>query len=448
MTPQDPSGRRAADKPRVMGIVNVTPDSFSDGGRFDRVEAAVAQVHRLVAEGAAFVDIGGESTRPGFTPVTLEEELSRVMPVLDGLGPLPVPVSIDTTKSEVARQALLGGASIVNDIWGLQRDPAMAGVIASAGAGAILMHNRAAPDERIDIADDMMRFFDTSLAIAARAGIDRTHLILDPGIGFGKTPRQQLQALAAIPRLLAFGLPVLVGLSRKSFLGRLTGSHVDARLTATVAANLAARTLGASIFRVHDVAEHVAAFAVSEAIREAAGSHETHASAEVVLSLGSNIGDKAGFIREALALLQRDGTVRDLVVSSLYRTAPWGDVPQDWFVNACAVGVTDLSPHALLERVKAIERAIGRTDSVRWGPRVIDIDIVDYAGAVVATPDLTLPHKEALNRAFVLVPLAEIRPDRRIGGVTLRAAIDRLGDGTVVPLGADTTARHGRPASA
>jgi dihydropteroate synthase len=254
-------------KPRVMGIVNVTPDSFSDGGRFRAAEAALAQAHELAAEGADIIDIGGESTRPGYTPVPVEEELARVIPVLEALaGFLPVPVSIDTNKAAVAKAALARGVTIVNDIWGLQGDPAMAGTVADHGASVVVMHNRATKDEAVDIADDMHRFFETSLAIAARAGIPPARLILDPGIGFGKTSRQQLQALAALPRLRSFGLPLLVGLSRKSFLGRLTQAPVNERLNDTIAANLAALSLGASIFRVHDVAEHVTALAVFAAI--------------------------------------------------------------------------------------------------------------------------------------------------------------------------------------
>jgi dihydropteroate synthase len=250
-----------------MGIVNVTPDSFSDGGKFKAVESAVAHARRLAQDGADIIDFGGESTRPGFTPVSAETEMARVLPVLDALaGLITVPLSIDTSKASVAREALARGVTIVNDIWGLQGDPAMAGTVADKGATVVVMHNRASKDESVAIGDDMRRFFETSLAVAEWAGIARKKLILDPGIGFGKTPRQQLEALAAIPHLCEFDLPILVGLSRKSFLGNLSGSRVNNRLAETIAANLAAFSLGASIFRVHDVAEHVAALAVFSAI--------------------------------------------------------------------------------------------------------------------------------------------------------------------------------------
>ena len=256
-------------RPRIMGIVNVTPDSFSDGGLFEGTAAAVAHARRIAEEGADLIDIGGESTRPGFEPVPPATELARVVPVLEALaGTLTVPLSIDTTKAVVARAALQRGVTWVNDIWGLQSDPAMARAVADHGATVVMMHNRSAKDDAIDIADDMLRFFDRSLTIAARAGIAHDRMLLDPGIGFGKTPRQQVEAVAAIPRLLGLGLPILIGVSRKSFLGRITGSQVDRRLIETVAANLAAFTLGASVFRVHDVAEHVAAFKIFEAFGE------------------------------------------------------------------------------------------------------------------------------------------------------------------------------------
>ncbi len=256
----------------VMGIVNVTPDSFSDGGRYGAAESAAAHGLALAAEGAALLDIGGESTRPGFTPVPAEEEWRRIGPVLEALaGRSPVPLSVDTTKPEVARRALAAGAAMVNDIWGFQGDPLMAGVVAEAEAGAVLMHNRDAVDPALDVADDMLRFFERSLGRAERAGVTRHRLVLDPGIGFGKAPGQQIDALRAVGRLRdAFGLPVLVGVSKKSFLGRITGAPVERRGVETVAANLAAAAGGASLFRVHDVAEHVAALAVFGVLHRAA----------------------------------------------------------------------------------------------------------------------------------------------------------------------------------
>jgi dihydropteroate synthase len=261
----------------VMGILNVTPDSFSDGGRFDVVETAVARGEALAAEGAAIVDIGGESTRPGFTPIAAEEEWRRIGPVIASLAErVAVPLSVDTGKAEVARRALRAGAAVVNDIWGFQGDPLMAEIVAANDAGAVLMHNRREIDPGIDIVDDMMRFFETSLDLAEEAGVGRDRLVLDPGIGFGKTRDQQVEAIRAVAALRrGFGLPVLVGLSRKSFLGRITGAPVERRGIETVAANLAAAAAGAAIFRVHDVADHVAALAVFGAIRGEAAAPET-----------------------------------------------------------------------------------------------------------------------------------------------------------------------------
>lgn len=255
-------------RPVIMGIVNVTPDSFSDGGRFATRDAALAQARKLAADGADIVDVGAESTRPGHTPVSAEEEWARLEPLLGALvADSGVPVSIDTYKAQTARRALQAGVAVVNDVWGLQRDPDMAAVIADAKAGVVVMHNRETVDPDIDIVADMNRFFDRSLQIAAAAGVPEGRIVLDPGVGFGKSREQDFDALRAIPDLLRFRLPVLVGVSRKRLFGALLGSAVDARLIATIAANLVAAMEGAHVFRVHDAAEHKAAFTVLETIR-------------------------------------------------------------------------------------------------------------------------------------------------------------------------------------
>ena len=250
-------------RPAVMGILNLTPDSFSDGGRFQNPDGAIAHAKSMVVAGCDIVDIGGESTRPSASPVSEAEELARVEQVLTALtGLLDVPVSIDTSKAAVAVRAVEIGAAVVNDVWGLQRDPSMPDAVAQAEAAVIIMHNRTEKDERADILADMRRFFDRSLALAAKAGIPKDVIILDPGIGFGKTSRQNVEAVARIPDLKDYGLPILVGASRKAFLGSLTGDGIEATLIGTVAANLVAAAAGASIFRVHDVAEHVAALRI------------------------------------------------------------------------------------------------------------------------------------------------------------------------------------------
>ncbi|WP_232629408.1 dihydropteroate synthase [Methylobacterium sp. Leaf118] len=253
----------------VMGILNVTPDSFSDGGRFEGVEAAQAQAAALIAEGADLLDIGGESTRPGHVPVSAEAEQARVLPVIRALAPgLSVPISIDTYKASTAAAALKAGATIVNDVWGLQREPDIARVAADHGAPVIVMHNRETIDDSLDILAEMTRFFERSLAIARKAGIPEGDIVLDPGIGFGKSWDQHLEALRRLPELRALGFPLLVGVSRKSLLGRLHDRETAPRdrLVGSVAAHVLAGSLGADIVRVHDVAQHVEALRVLDAV--------------------------------------------------------------------------------------------------------------------------------------------------------------------------------------
>lgn len=253
-----------------MGILNVTPDSFSDGGRFLDPIRAASHAARMVAEGADVLDIGGESTRPyGAKPISAEEEWARVGSALRSVTGLGVPVSIDTMKAEVAAKALAAGASIVNDVWGLQRDPDMARVVAQHDAGLIVMHNRTAADPSIDIFADVEAFLRRSLDLAAAAGIARERIVIDPGIGFGKTPEQSIALIARLDRLKAFGLPILVGLSRKRFIASISPSEPGERIGGSIAGNLAAARAGADILRVHDVAETLQALRVAEAIERA-----------------------------------------------------------------------------------------------------------------------------------------------------------------------------------
>jgi dihydropteroate synthase len=263
---------KALGRPAVMGILNVTPDSFSDGGRFFDPSVAIGHANRMAKEGADVLDIGAESTRPygGAVAVELEEELNRLRPVLPAVVELGLPVSIDTIKAKVAAFALATGASIVNDVWGLQRDPDMARVVAEHGVPIIIMHNREAADPAIDIVADLVAFFQRSLDIAARAGIRSDRIVLDPGIGFGKTPEQSIAVLGRLDAVKRFGLPFLVGASRKRFINSVVASPPDRRLGGSIAAHLLAVQAGAAIVRVHDVAETVQALRVSAAI---AGAH-------------------------------------------------------------------------------------------------------------------------------------------------------------------------------
>jgi dihydropteroate synthase len=254
-------------RPVIMGILNLTPDSFSDGGRFVAAEAAVAHAKRMAAEGADIIDVGGESTRPGALPVREAEELARVGSVLGKLaGALDVAISIDTYKSNVAARAAELGAVMVNDVWGLQNDPAMADAVAAAEAAVVVMHNRPEKDPALDIMADIRRFFARSLALAEKAGIPQSRIILDPGIGFAKTSHQNVEVISRLNELLEFGRPILIGVSRKKFLGSLSEGGTEGQLIGTIAANLAAAINGATIFRVHDVAEHASALRVLDVI--------------------------------------------------------------------------------------------------------------------------------------------------------------------------------------
>jgi dihydropteroate synthase len=253
-------------RPVVMGILNVTPDSFSDGGRFIAPDVALSHAARIWEAGADIVDVGGESTRPGALPVGEAEEFARIQLVLAELGSREIPFSIDTYKANIAARALDLGAVVVNDVWGLQKDPAMADAIAAAEAAVVIMHNRAEKDYAIDIMADIRRFFTHSLALADKAGIPRSRIILDPGIAFGKTARQNVEVIARLCELMDFDRPILIGVSRKAFLGSLIEGGIEGTPIGTIAAALAAYAAGASLFRVHDVAEHVTALKVFHAV--------------------------------------------------------------------------------------------------------------------------------------------------------------------------------------
>jgi len=258
--------------PRVMGIVNVTPDSFSDGGKFASTELAIAHAMKLVAEGADILDIGGESTRPGATPVALEEELDRVIPVIEVLSKSAgVPLSIDTYKPEVMRAAIKAGIDIVNDVRALQEPDALE-IVAESNAGVCLMHMQGTPQtmqqdpQYEDVLAEVKAFLAQRLAAANAAGIPNERIVLDPGFGFGKRTVHNVDLLKGLPDILSLGLPLLVGLSRKSILGQLVGADVNERLHASIAASVASTLKGARIVRVHDVKATVDALKVVSAL--------------------------------------------------------------------------------------------------------------------------------------------------------------------------------------
>jgi dihydropteroate synthase len=262
--------------PFLMGVVNVTPDSFSDGGRFLGRDAAVAHAERLVAEGADLVDVGGESTRPGAPEVPLHVEERRVVPVIERLRQrgCKIPISVDTRKAAVARAALAAGADLVNDVSGLA-DPALLDLVAERRVPAVLMHMRGTPADMAsravyaDVVGEVERELSEALERAVKAGVHEDRILLDPGLGFAKTAEQSLALLAALPRLRRLGRPLLVGPSRKSFVGKVTGASVDERLPGTLAAVAACVLAGVEVIRVHDVAAARQAAQVAAAIRDA-----------------------------------------------------------------------------------------------------------------------------------------------------------------------------------
>ena len=257
-------------RPIVMGILNLTPDSFSDGGRHVTTETALSHAKQMAADGCDIVDVGGESTRPGASAVSEGEELARIESILAELAAkLEVPLSIDTYKSKIAARAVELGAILINDVWGLQKDPAMAETVAATDAAVVISHNRTEKDAAIDIIADIKSFFAHSLALAEGAGIPRSRIIVDPGVGFGKTARQNVEVFRRLGELTVFGCPIMLGISRKAFLGSLIERQIESQLAGTIAASLAGYAAGAALFRVHDVAEQVTALRVFHTIRSA-----------------------------------------------------------------------------------------------------------------------------------------------------------------------------------
>ncbi len=273
--PAEPTFSLCLPLPCIMGVVNVTPDSFSDGGRFLAAGDALSQALTLVREGAAIVDIGGESTRPGSDPVPADRELARILPVIEELaGSVGVPISVDTMKAAVARRALEAGATIINDVSALRYDDGMVEVVAEAGCPVCLMHMKGQPktmqdDPRYDdVVDEVLGFLEARMAFALARGVREDQVLLDPGIGFGKTVAHNLALLAGLGRFAALGRPVVLGASRKRFLGAILGSEPGERVTGTVATTVIGLMAGAHVFRVHDVKPNFEAMRVALAVRE------------------------------------------------------------------------------------------------------------------------------------------------------------------------------------
>ena len=254
-------------KTYIMGILNVTPDSFSDGGKYNEVDMAIEHAKEMISQGADIIDVGGESTRPGHTVISDEEELSRLVPVIEKLSKeVEAPISVDTYKSTVAEGALKAGAHMINDIWGLQKDTNMANIIAKYNVPVVIMHNQDGTEYKADIMEEMCRFLRHSINLALEAGVKPENIILDPGIGFGKTPGQNMEVMDRLDELNYLGYPVLLGTSRKSMIGKILDLPPEHRVEGTVATSVMGTIKGVDIVRVHDVVENYRALKVADAI--------------------------------------------------------------------------------------------------------------------------------------------------------------------------------------
>ena len=398
--------------PIVMGILNVTPDSFSDGGQHNDAEAALTHARAMLAQGAHIIDVGGESTRPGSAPVTPEEELARVIDVVRALAAEKVCVSIDTRHAAVARAAVEAGASIINDISGF-RDPAMVQVACDCDAGLVVMHMKGEPatmqDDPTydDVVAEVRDYLRDRAAELEAAGIAHDRICIDPGPGFGKTPSQTLEMVRNFHEFARLGYPLMCAVSRKRFIG--WAYHIDEpqqRDEASAAEALMACELGATIVRAHNVEATVKAV---ENLRPL-----------VVLSLGCNVAlvanegeEQEGKIAQLNHAISELCTLPDsqiVDISRFYASEPAYYEDQDEFVNAIVLVRCGVPPKELLTFLHAIENSLGRVRTIANGPRTCDLDIVDYQMYVVKSDVLTLPHPRALERDFVVKPLAELRP--------------------------------------
>ena len=398
--------------PVVMGVLNVTPDSFSDGGAYASVEDALAHARSMLDQGACIIDVGGESTRPGSLEVAPPEELDRVIDVVRALAGDGVCVSIDTRHADVAHAAVEAGASIINDVSGF-RDPAMAEVASSTDAGLVIMHMKGNPrtmqdaPEYGDVVSEVRDYLRERAAMLEAAGVAHDRICIDPGPGFGKTERQTLELMRNYHEFARLGYPLMCAVSRKRVIGWAYGiDDVTARDEASAHEALMAAELGATIVRAHDVAATIAALADLRPL--------------VVLSLGCNVAlvanpgeeqqGKIAQLNHAIAQLCTIPDSQIVDISSFYASEPAYYEEQDDFVNAVVLMRCGVAPRELLDYLHAIENGLGRVRTIANGPRTCDIDIVDYQMYVTDNDVLTLPHPRALERDFVVKPLAELRP--------------------------------------
>lgn len=418
--------------PVIMGILNMTPDSFSDGGENATFDAAIAHAELMVEQGAAIIDVGGESTRPGSAPVTSDEEWERIAEVVAELARRGVCVSVDTRHADVAKRAVEAGASIINDVSGF-RDPAMVEVACACDAGLVVMHMKGEPATMQvdptydDVVAEVRDYLRERCAELEAAGVARERLCIDPGPGFGKTPKQTIELMRNIHELVHLGYPVLAAPSRKSYVGY--AYRIDdpkERDTASAAEALLACELGAAVVRTHNVEK------TSEGLADLRP--------YVILGMGSNVAlvaepgeeteAKIAQINLAIGELCALPDSQIIDVASFYGSEPAYYEDQDDFVNTVVLLRTGIPPRELLDYLHAIENSLGRVREIENGPRTLDIDIIDYQMYDFATDELTLPHPRACERDFVVKPIAEILPSHVLAnGVAVESVAegDRIG---------------------
>lgn len=407
-----------AKTPIIMGILNLTPDSFSDGGSYPTPEDAIARGLQMVEEGALIIDVGGESTRSGATPVSEEEERARVLDVVKALADKGICVSIDTRHASVARAALEAGASIINDVSGF-RDEAMVDLAASCDVGLVVMHMggddpRTMQDEPVyeDVVAEVRDYLKTQAENLIAHGVARDRICLDPGPGFGKTAKQTIELMRNFHEFNRLGFPTMVAVSRKSYIGE--AYHIEdpkERDSASAAEALMACELGASVIRTHNVA--LTAQALEENLRPYA-----------LIGMGCNVAlvadegeereGKIAMINKAIGDMCMLPDTQIIDIASYYESEPAYFEDQDLFVNTVVLMRTGLPPQELLNYLQAIENSLGRVRTQKNGPRTCDLDILDYQGYVSDLEVLTLPHPLLLERDFVVKPLLELLPHHEL----------------------------------
>ena len=398
--------------PVIMGILNLTPDSFSDGGSYASNEEAIAHAKKMIEEGAQIIDVGGESTRPGATEVDAQEELDRVLSVVSSLASEGICVSIDTRHACVAKACVAAGASIINDISGFE-DPEMLQVLADSNAGCVLMHCQGTPQTMqdnpvyVDVVAQVKDYLSQGAVRLEEAGVHSSRICLDPGPGFGKTASHTAQIMYNMHEFCRLPYPIMCAISRKSYLGaKYDIKEAKNRDEVSAAEALKAVSAGASVVRVHDVAQ------TAKSLKDLRP--------YCFLGLGSNvalIGEddeeteaKIALLNQAISTLVTLPDTEIVDISSFYESEPAYLEDQDKFVNAVVLMRTGIAPKELLKYLHSVENQFGRIREVKNGPRTCDVDILDYQTYVCDTPELTLPHPLLLERDFVVSPLLELRP--------------------------------------